>query len=1062
MPNYVNYHCHSHYSNAITPDVVIRNEDRAKRVVELGMSVLSGIEHGWTGRVIEIYQLAKQYGIKPLFGTEAYFVTDRHDKKDKTNSHLIILAKNENGRKAINRILSEANVTGYYYKARVDFELLFSLPKNDVWLTSACLGGIWKYENHEEIFSQIISYFGENFFFEVQTHPVEQQKEINRKVLELSKKYGVKYMAGMDSHIIHPEQKKDRDEYLKSRGIVYEDESGWLVDFPSYEVAFSRFQEQDVLSDDEIEIALQNTNIFETVEKYHSVIFEKNIKLPSLYKNESQEQRNKRLEDLVNEKWNTEKIKVPFSKWKLYEEEIKKELDVVWKTNIADYFLLDYEIIKHAKEIGGQLTLTGRGSAPSYYLCKLLGFTTIDRVSAEVKLFPERFISAERLLEAKSLPDIDLNCGNPEVFAQAQEDILGVGHSYKMIAFGKVKELKSWKMYSRQAGVDFEVANMVSSQIKEFEEALKYADEEEKEFIKIEDYLSIEHMELFNEGKKFLGLVDTLNPHPCAYGIFDDGDMREEFGIIKIKENICVCLDGKWAEDYKMLKNDLLKVQVVELIYETYKKIGIEPHPLPELISLCNKDKKVWDVYSKGMTVSVNQFEKETTSKKGVRYSPKNISEISAFVAAIRPGFKSEYSHFESRGKFEYGVMSLDKILQTDEFPYSYMLYQENSMAVMGWSGIPMYQTYEIVKSIAKKRYEDVLKNKSLFIDGMKKRLLEVEKMSSKDAEDISKKTWQIIEDSAFYSFNASHSYSVAGDSLYCAWLKTNHPIHFYETFIKMMEKDGDKERMELAKQEAIKFFGINFPHPEFGQDNRNIIAIPERNEITQSLNIYKGFGDSIGESMYKLGTEFKDGDFLDLLIFAEENGMMSSKIETLIKLNYFSQFGKNKKLYNIFTEFRKGKSKYTSKLSEKSKIKRKEDLKIMFEKMKDEKFSDMEQVANEISILGRLETKFTHLTKRYGFVVGLEVGERGSPKAIIQSLRLGNVEQFKVSRNVFMKNEFSEGQILFLPDGGIEKKPSKRPTGKTDAKGKPEFEDIPDKFDFWITNYSPVSTLLI
>ena len=133
MENYVNYHKHTHYSNIITPDSAVTPFDYAKRVVELGQTVLSGLEHGYQGNYIETYELAKENGLKFLFGTEAYIVKDRtivvDDKKDATNSHIVLLAKNELGRKGINRILSQASIDGFYYKPRIDLELLFTLTK---------------------------------------------------------------------------------------------------------------------------------------------------------------------------------------------------------------------------------------------------------------------------------------------------------------------------------------------------------------------------------------------------------------------------------------------------------------------------------------------------------------------------------------------------------------------------------------------------------------------------------------------------------------------------------------------------------------------------------------------------------------------------------------------------------------------------------------------------------------------------------------------------------------------------------------------------------------------
>ena len=487
---YSNYHRHSYYSNIITPDSTVSNEDYALRAVELGQKLLSGVEHGWTGRSIEVYELAKQYNLKFLFGTETYIVKDRFEK-DRTNAHLILLAKNESGRKNINRVLSEANLTGFYYRARIDFDLLFSLPQNDVWVTTACLGGLWKYDDADDLILKISDHFQYNFFLEVQNHNTTSQAELNSHIIQLSNKHNIPIIFGCDSHYIYPNQMTDRDDYLLSKHIVYEDESGWYMDYPDEETVIQRFKNQNVLSNAQIQEALDNTNQFLDVEEYTSEIFNTEIKLPSIYSHKTQEEKNKIFSDLVWNQWENEKENVAKNRWNTYETEIKKEEDIVIETGIADYFLLDYAIVKRGKELGGHITLTGRGSAPSFYISKLLGFTTVDRISAPVKLFPERFITKERILEAKTLPDIDFNLGNPEVFAQAQVDILGENHSYPMMAFGTLQPKAAWKLYARAKNVDFATANLISSQIQQYEMDLIHADEDEKDDINVLDYIDI-------------------------------------------------------------------------------------------------------------------------------------------------------------------------------------------------------------------------------------------------------------------------------------------------------------------------------------------------------------------------------------------------------------------------------------------------------------------------------------------------------------------------------------------------------------------------------------------
>lgn len=1038
-----NYHRHSSYSNVLVPDVVVSNEDFAIRAKELGHGILSGVEHGWQGRYIEGYELAKKYDLKFLFGTEAYIVKDRLEK-DATNAHIILLAKNENGRQNINRILSEASLSGYYYRPRIDFSLLYSLPKDDVWLTSACVGGIWKYEDADDIVFDISQYFGRNFFLEVQYHNVLSQQRLNQRILNLSNKHNINIILGCDSHYIYPEQSKDRDDYLLSKHMVYEDEDGWYMDYPSEDMAIQRLKEQQVLSHSQIKEAIENTDIFLQVEEYSGDVFSKSFKIPSLYPDKTQEEKTTIFTDLIWSKWNEEKQNVPESNWKKYEKEIKKELDIVVDTNMTDYFLLDYEVVNRGKELGGFITMTGRGSAPSFYLSKLLGFTTIDRISATVKLFPERFITKERILEAKTLPDIDFNLGNPEVFAQAQKDVLGENHSYPMLAYGTLRPKAAWKLFARAKDVDFETANEVSSQIDKYDMALKHAEtEEDKEHIDILDFIEPRFHETYLGSKKYLGIISDFKVHPCAYLMYQ-GNIREEIGIIKIKENICCCMDGLWAENFKFLKNDLLKVSSVDLIYRVYKKLGIEPHSLIELIELCRDNQKVWDVYKNAWAMGINQVEQTSTSGRVSAYAPKNISELSAVIAAIRPGFKSNYKQFEAREPFSYGIPSLDKLIQTEEFPQSYLLYQENAMQIMAYAGIPVSETYEVVKNIAKKRAEKVFKYKEKFIKGMTKKIMQEENRTKEESELVANKTWQIIEDSSRYSFNASHSYSMAGDSMYGAYLKSHYPFEFYECFLQLLEDDGDKDRLMLAKNEAQDAFKIIFPPFKFGQDNRKIVSNKDSNEITSSITSIKSFSHSVGENMYEIG-QHKFDNFVDMMIYAEENGMNSSKIAELIKINYFDCFGCNKRLLLLYEEFTKGKSRYCKTHSDKTKSKRIDELKEFFNNLPNDRIPVYDQLVYENDILGYIQATYP-INKRYVFVKSLET--KFAPRAECYCLANGKSSSLKIQRKVYDNNMFGAGEILYIKN--FEEKPAvKFIDGKY-------VEDETQK-TWWISNYQVI-----
>lgn len=217
-------------------------------------------------------------------------VKDRHEK-DNTNAHIILAAKTAKGVGDLNEALSEANISGYYYRPRVDMDLLLSLDPRDVFVTTACVGGVFKYgwEDAEKLILQLAAHYRDSLMLEVQYHDTQKQKDVNQFLLGLYRKHGIPLIMGTDSHFIHPEDAALRNQRLEANHIVYEDEDGWFMDYPTEEEAVRRFRTQGVLSEAQIIEAIQNTNVFLGFEH---VKLDKSKKLPTLYPKLSQEERN--------------------------------------------------------------------------------------------------------------------------------------------------------------------------------------------------------------------------------------------------------------------------------------------------------------------------------------------------------------------------------------------------------------------------------------------------------------------------------------------------------------------------------------------------------------------------------------------------------------------------------------------------------------------------------------------------------------------------------------------------------------------------------------------------
>ena len=209
-------------------------------------------------------------------------------------------------------------------------------------------------------------------------------------------------------------------------------------------------------------------------------------------------------------------------------------------------------------------------------------------------------MSTSRVLESRTLADIDHNEYPVEPFARAQKEILGEEHSYPMIAYGTLKASAAWKLYAKAQDVPFETANAISNRLKSYELAIKHSDDENpEESIDISKYIGKEFESIYQKSKEYLGVISSWSIHPCSYLIYD-GNIKEEIGIVKIKDHICCLMDGHWAEAGHFLKQDHLAVSVVNEIFSAFKRIGKEPPTVSELLSMCTPDDAAWSIYEKG------------------------------------------------------------------------------------------------------------------------------------------------------------------------------------------------------------------------------------------------------------------------------------------------------------------------------------------------------------------------------------------------------------------------------------------------------------------------------
>jgi len=589
-----NYHNHKDFSNSSTPDSPESIKNYAKKTIEYNGKCLFSGDHGNQGNQFEVYKTAQEFNLKYRHSAEVYWVKDRLEK-DRNNCHMMIIAVNHEGREDLNYILSIANEDGYYYKPRIDLELLLSVPKENFIVTSACVAG-WKYEDAEEIWLKIHNYFGDNFFLEVQNHNTDSQKILNQKILKIADKYGIQIICGLDSHFVEEKDSIKRDQILKYKGINYEDEDGWYLDFPNGKEVFNRFKTQGVLNDKQILTSMMNTLIFET--ECEEIVFDKHFKIPCVYPNTTYDERVKIFKKILNERYKKETLKTP-EKMKGVVYEAGEIID----SGVVDYFLTNDKIISKAvNEKGGILTTTSRGSSASYVVNKLLGFTTIDRFNCEIPIYPERFLTKERVLSGQ-MPDIDYNLASPEPFIEATRELIGEHSCYPLMAIEKLKEKAAWQLFAGVNDIKPEVANEISKHINQYNDKLKYADEEDKELIHIEDFIPEEYLEIYKGSLEYQGITINLKSHACGFLLLE-GDIRRKIGLINAvsettgKRTLCACIEGNYLDEFGYVKNDYLVVDSVALTHKFFQSIGKSVPSFDELREMISGDELTWDIYA--------------------------------------------------------------------------------------------------------------------------------------------------------------------------------------------------------------------------------------------------------------------------------------------------------------------------------------------------------------------------------------------------------------------------------------------------------------------------------
>lgn len=1043
MKRYNNYHKHTHVSSIFTPDSNEHAEAYIRKEAERGGKNYFTTEHGSMGDIFEAKTLCDKYGIRCLPGLEGYIVVNPLEK-DKSNYHIIIIPRTDKARKKVNRISSRANIEGYYYRPRIFPSDLLALDKDDVYITTACVAGLLRDDvSINQIFYPLVEHFRENVFLEVQNHNVDIQKDINRKALEFASKEGLKLIAANDSHYVEPSGRLERAELLKGKHINYGDEDEFILDFPDYDEMYRRFLLQEVLTNQQIEEAIANTLIFDECEE---IGIDKTIKMPNIYPNLSLDERYNLLDKEVNDRFETIKKEDELTpdEVAVRKDGIAHEMKIIKDTNdtvhTADYFLFNSKLVDLAvNKYGGVLTRGGRGSCASFYVNRIMGMTQLDRFTVNLPIFPERFASTARLIENRSMPDIDFNVVSDEPFVKAARELLGEESCYPMIAYGTMQEAEAFRNVCRSKGMEFDEFNEVGKNLDRYRDDKKWNP-------------------LIDEAQRYVGTIVSASVHPCAFAI-SDKSLIDEYGVVRLGDFLCVMVTSGEADEYKILKDDFLKVTVWKLISETFKEIGKPIIPARQLLKEIKNDDRIWKLIADGMTCTLNQIDSDNGREQAQKYGIKSFEEGAFVAAAIRPSFDSWREGFLSRKPYTTGSKDLDKVLHETG---GYILFQESLMRYFDWLGVPPAESIGLIKKISKKKIKqedfDNLENR------IKKKWIE-----NTGSEDMFDETWGLIQSCISYGFAAPHAAATSLDMCYGAYLKVNYPLEYYKV---CLDNYADDEVRTKKLINELKYFGIKFETVKFRHSTSSHMYDRDTNTIYKGLSSIKYISTSIGDELYALKDNSYD-NFTSLLIDITNNTSVNTKqLDILIKSDFFSEFGNVNKLLNVNSFFQKlydkGKQTFKRQLK-KDKVQEigltdevvgafchketdKTYMQVDFYSM----LCEIEKTVNyaDIGLLQKVSNHITYLgsatitDKRYkNFACVTNIIDKRTPIVYLYAIANGNTIEVKIPRYKFDKQKLEIGDVIYIKKLVNKKKQALNPkTGK--------WQSIPNTKVWWVEDY--------
>lgn len=950
--SFVHLHVHTEYSLL---DGVNRIPSLFSKVKELGMDSVAITDHGVMYGAAEFWKLSKDFGVKPIIGCEIYVSPKERTLRETIDGikyyHLLLLAKNLTGYRNLVKIVSIGQLEGMYYKPRVDRETLAKYSEGLI-CTSACMAGPLsrhilrkEFDKAEDWLQFLNTTFKDNFYIELQRHgydenddfdndklivntslerddsgeetidDINQQKFSNIKLRELAAKYKIPLVATTDAHYLNKEDKDVQSvlfsikdgKLLSDYGCRKGYEGTYIL---SLDEMYKKFADEKSAVENTLRVADQIESFglkFERVQPRFWNIPENStakdelkkqtyigaIKRYTNYVSLDEQDPKKKLFDKAIEDINRKEFTAVQSLLnKELVDRIEYELMVIDKKGYNDYFLVVGDLMQFGRKNG--ILVGARGSAAGSVVAYVLDITNAEPIKWE--LYFERFLNLER----PSPPDIDMDIQDDrrdEIIEYAKQKY-GEDCVAAICTFGKLKTKAAIRDVSRVMGIDLKTADTLSKMVtvlfgKPF--TIDKMMETSPEFASIVNG-SEELQKMAETVKKIDGMARHISTHAAGYLITPE-PITEYMALqrdSKEPDKIITQMDGTYIDKLDFMKFDFLGLRTLTIIKNALDYIKQRHGVDIDITRIPEDDKKTYDLFTRGETIGVFQFESPPMQQFLKELKPENLEDICFLAAAYRPGpmeYIPDYIQCKhGKKKPEYLIPELEPILnKTFGFP----IYQEQLLKICMELADFTLADGDVIRNALKKKQLDILKAKeSDFKNNFMKKF--------GYGQDIADKLWKQLEPFSDYGFNKAHAASYAVVAYWCAYLKANYPLEFITA---LMHSDlNDLDRIVIDIQEAKRMGyevlppSINHSHVDFNSENDNVIRF--------GLGAIKNVGIKVCEAIVKeRGENGPYKHFDDFVVRVGLENMNKKALECLIKAGAMDEFGDRKALLLIMPE---------------------------------------------------------------------------------------------------------------------------------------------------------------